>query len=181
MTPAMDMARRYYRLGLAAAKRRDLGSALRYADLACLLKSLGRAYAPNQSDMLHEDGEPRQDNTLYQGGMPHEDDEPEPDDMSRLAEICRYELGNDAEGGLEQVAALAGQKKWQAAAAAAKAVPRQTVRLLNIQGCLWYLAKRYAYAADCFANALAKDRGNRLAADALVEIRRQRKYFWRFF
>jgi hypothetical protein len=157
MTLAADIAGRYYRLGLAAANRRDLSAALRYAELARLLKS------PVPGDALAENGEPEQD------------------DVSRLAEICRHERGNDAEDGLEQVAALAEQKKWQAAAAAAKAVPRQSVRLLNIQGCLWVLAKRYARAADCFAASLAKDRGNRLAADALVEIGKQRKYFWRFF
>jgi hypothetical protein len=167
MTPAADIARRYYRLGLAAAKRRDLSSALRYAELACLLKSLCQTAAPEQGFAV-------------QDGVPQEDGGTEPDDASQLAGICRYELGIDAEDGLERVAALAGQKKWQAAAAAAKAVPRQSARLLNIQGCLWYLAKRYARAADCFASALAKDRGNRLAADALAEIRRQRKYFWRF-
>jgi hypothetical protein len=161
---AADMAGRYYRLGLAAAKRRDLSSALRYAEFACLLKSLARTDAPKQNGVLHENGGP------------------EEDDAARLAEICRCELGNGAvNDGLEPVAALAGQKKWQAAATAAKAIPRQDARLLNIQGCLWALAKRYARAADCFAASLAKDRGNRLAADALAEIGRQRKYFWRFF
>jgi tetratricopeptide (TPR) repeat protein len=170
MTLTADIAGRYYRLGLAAAKRRDLSAALRYADLARLLKPQDRTNAPVQGDALYENGE------VYKNG------EPEQDDAARLAEICRHELGSGAvNDGMEQVAALAEQKKWQAAAKAAKAIPRQNVRVLNIQGCLWALAKRYARAADCFAASLAKDRGNRLAADALAEIGKQRKYFWRFF
>ncbi|MFP3088948.1 hypothetical protein LQZ21_01310 [Treponema sp. TIM-1] len=100
-------------------------------------------------------------------------------DAARLAEICRYELGGMPEP--ERFTILAGQKKWKAAALAAKGVPHQSVRLLNIQGCLWALAKHYGRAADCFARALTKDRGNRLAADALAEFSRRRKCFWRFF
>jgi tetratricopeptide (TPR) repeat protein len=135
---------RYYRLALAAAKRRDLTAALRYADFAAVLN-------------------------------------PEHDDAVRLAEICRYELEETQEPVLERIGLLAEQKKWKAAAKEAGAVSHRSVRLLNIQGCLWALAKRYAPAADCFAGALAKDRGNTLAADALAELGRRRKCFWRFF
>jgi tetratricopeptide (TPR) repeat protein len=154
MTTMKDIAIRYYRLGLAAAKRRDLSCALYNAELACLFSSFYRA--SGQNDARFQDFE----------------------QASHLVRICRYELG--AEAGLERITSLAGQKKWYAAIAAAKAVPHQSVRLLNIQGCLWFLAKRYAQAAACFAQALSKDRGNRLAADALVEISRRRTYFWRF-
>jgi hypothetical protein len=104
-------------------------------------------------------------------------------DATHLAELCRYELGEDdaQEPELETVGRLARQKKWKAAALAARELPRQSVRLLTMQGCLWALAKNDARATDCFAGALAKDRGNRLAADALAEIARRRKWFWRFF
>jgi hypothetical protein len=143
---AAEMGARYYRLGLGAAKRRDLSAAFRYASFARIL-------------------------------------DPEHGGAARLAEICRYELGEDPEEerepALERLRLLAGQKKWKAAAQAARSIPRQSVRLLNIQGCLWALAKRHAPAADCFARALAKDRGNRLAAEALAELGRPR--FWRFF
>jgi hypothetical protein len=143
---AAEMGARYYRLGLGAAKRRDLSAALRYASFACILA-------------------------------------PEHTGAARLAEICRYELGEDSgedsEPAFERLVFLAGQKKWKAAAQAARSVPRQSVRLLNIQGCLWALAKRRAPAADCFAKALAKDRGNRLAAEALAGLGRPR--FRRFF
>jgi tetratricopeptide (TPR) repeat protein len=161
MTQGADLARRYYRLGLAAAKRREVGLALRYAERACVLDSLCR-----------------NDAHLYP-------DAPHGSDARHLAEICRYELGEEQAAldhtEMARVSALAGEKKWQAAAKAAQSIPHQSVRLLNIQGCLWVLANRYAPAADCFTKALAKDRGNRLAADTLVEIGRRRKYFWRFF
>jgi hypothetical protein len=146
-----EMARRYYRLGLGAAKRRDLSAALCYADFACVL------------DPGHEDA-------------------------ARLAEICRQELGDTGEAqeaaqeaALEKIGFLAGQKKWKAAAVTAGGVSPQTVRLLNIQGCLWALAKRDDRAADCFAGALAKDRGSALAVEALACLGQRRKFFRRFF
>jgi hypothetical protein len=144
------MAGRCYRLGLGAAKRRDLRAALDYAALAGVL------------DPGHEGA-------------------------ARLAEICRYELGGiedagePAPEGFEGLVSLVRQKKWKAAAAEAKRFPCQSVWLLNIQGCLWALAKRYDSAVDCFAGALARDRGNLLAAKALAELSRRRKSFWRFF
>jgi tetratricopeptide (TPR) repeat protein len=143
---AKELGRRYYRLGLGAAKRRDLSAALRYAFCARVL-------------------------------------DPEHGGAVRLEEICRYELGEDfgedSEPALERLGLPVKQKKWKAAARTARGLPRQSVRLLNIQGCLWALAKRYAPAEYCFARALAKDRGNRLAAEALAELGRPR--FWRFF
>jgi hypothetical protein len=145
MTIPEETARRYYRLGLGAAQRRDLSAALRYADFACVLN-------------------------------------PGYEDAARLGEICRDELGETGgEPVFERLSLLAEQKKWKAAALAARGVSRQTVRLLNIQGCLWALAKRYDLAADCFAGAWAKDHGNTLAAKALAGLDRRRNCFWRFF
>jgi hypothetical protein len=126
--------KRYYRLGLGAAKRRDLAAALGYAKFALLL-------------------------------------DPEHEGAIRLAELCRIELGE--EPALSRIAQLVAEKKWKAAAVAAKGA-RQNVRLLAIQGCLWALAKRSGPAADCFAQALARDRGNALAAEALAELGRKR-------
>jgi tetratricopeptide (TPR) repeat protein len=140
------LGRSYYRLGLAAAKQRDLSAALAYASLARIL-------------------------------------DPEHEGAARLAEICRYELGETdeiREPALERIVLLAGQGKWRAAATAAKRGP-QSVRTLNIQGCLWALAKRYGPAADCFSKALARDRGNALAAEALACLGRRRRYWGGFF
>jgi hypothetical protein len=146
------LAGSYYRLGLAAAKRRDLSAALRYASYAALL------------DLGH-------------------------DDAARLAEICRRELGGDGDdepgadprGDLKKALALTRQKKWAAAARETRKIPHPSVRLLNMQGCLWALAKRGAPAADCFARALEKDRGNLLAREALACLGRRQTLFWRFF
>jgi hypothetical protein len=142
----VNMGARYYRLGLAAAKRRDLRSALGYADFARLV-------------------------------------EPEHTGAARLGEICRIELGEDGsrEPELEGIVLLAGRKKWKAAALAAKGLSGQSVRLLNIEGCLWALAKRPDAAADCFAQALARDRGNALAAKALAQLGRRRKFLGGLF
>jgi tetratricopeptide (TPR) repeat protein len=150
VTDSEEIARRYYRLGLAAAKRRDLTAALRFAFLACVLNPEGG------DDSCHED-------------------------VEHLAEICRSELGDTRDPAFERIGLLAKQKKWSAAARAAGTVSEQSVQLLNIQGCLWALAGRHAPAMDCFGKALAKDRGNILAADALAELARRRKSFWRFF
>jgi tetratricopeptide (TPR) repeat protein len=149
MITTEDLGRRYYRLGLGAAKRRDLSAALVYAKFALLLN-------------------------------------PEQGGAGRLAEICRIELGEAGgepqapESCLNRIILLAGKKKWKAAALAAQgAAP--SVRLLIIQGCLWALAKRYGSAADCFAKALTRDRGNVLAVEALACLGRRRKFLGGFF
>jgi tetratricopeptide (TPR) repeat protein len=147
VTDSEKIAGRCYRLGLVAAKRRDLRGALDYAALACAM------------DPSH-------------GGA------------ARLSEICRYELGGAeyvGEQALERLLSLVRQKKWKAAAEETKRLPCQNVWVLNIQGCLWALAKRHDSALDCFAGALAKDRGNLLAANALSGLSRRRKSFWSFF
>jgi tetratricopeptide (TPR) repeat protein len=145
MTGAEDPGRRYYRLGLGAAKRRDLSAALDFTQFTLLLN-------------------------------------PEHPGAIRLGEICRIELGTEPQAAaLDRIAQLALKKKWKAAALAAKKSAPQNARLLTIQGCLWALAKRYGPAADCFAKALARDRGNALAAEALAELGRRRKFLGGLF
>jgi hypothetical protein len=144
-------------MGLAAAKRRDLSAALAYAEFACLLTS-------DQQDAAYK-------NTAHENAM-------------QLAKICRYELGDAQDArqpGAEAVYLLARQKKWKAAAQAARRLPHQSVRFLSIQGCLWALAKHYAQAADCFARVLEKDCGNRFAVQSFAETSRRRMRLWRFF
>jgi tetratricopeptide (TPR) repeat protein len=108
---------------------------------------------------------------------------PNHEGAAKLLELCLDELGESAAGetvgdGLGRVRELAEQKKWRAAEKAAQAVPRRSVRILNIRGCLLAAAKRYAQAADCFAKALMMDRCNALAAEGLAETAAQRKWFW---
>jgi tetratricopeptide (TPR) repeat protein len=143
----MELEKRYYRLALSAAVRRDLGGAAIYAQYACLLS-------------------------------------PENGDAAKLLELCCYELGENGEDdGLDQVRALVTQKKWRKAEQAARTIPHQSVRVLNIRSCLLALARQYTQAVDCFAAALGKDRFNRLATDGLVAAGLaatavQRKWFW---
>jgi hypothetical protein len=83
------------------------------------------------------------------------------------------------DAGLAAVRALAEKKEWRAAAKAARIIPHQSVRLLNIQGCLWAAAKDHAKAADYFARALTRDQDNRLAAVCLADLARQApRRFW---
>jgi tetratricopeptide (TPR) repeat protein len=162
-----ELGTRYYRLALSAAAGRKLSSAVLYARYACLF-----------------DGE-------------HQD-------AAKLLDLCRYELGELTDGesaddgldsqaaqaastipslqnetaGLAEVHALVEKKKWRAAAKAARTIPHQSVRLLNIQGCLWVAAKDYAKAVDYFARALTKDQDNRLAAAGLTDLAQRPKRFW---
>jgi tetratricopeptide (TPR) repeat protein len=104
---------------------------------------------------------------------------------AKLLELCLDELGETARvdripDGLETVRTLAAQKKWCAAEKAARALPRQSVRVLNIRACLLAAEKRYARAADCFAKALAMDRGNALAAEGFAETALRRNFLHRW-
>jgi tetratricopeptide (TPR) repeat protein len=157
-----ELGTRYYRLALSAAAQRNLSSAVLYARYAC------------RFDSEHQDA-------------------------AKLLHLCRYELGEQMDGenaddglnlraaqtdgesvddGLGTVRALAEKKKWRAAAKAAMTIPHQSVRLLNIQGCLWAAAKNYAKAADYFARALTRDQDNRLAAVCLVDLAQRPRRFW---
>ncbi|MDR1175121.1 MAG: hypothetical protein LBK83_06605 [Treponema sp.] len=136
--------RRYYRLALLAALRRDLSVAALYASYALAF------------------------NAEHAGA-------------AKLLELCLDELGeaacgNNAPDGLEMVRVLAGQKKWSAAEKAAQALPRQSVRVLNIRACLFAAEKRYAQAADCFAKALTMDHGNVLAAEGFAGTALRRNF-----
>jgi tetratricopeptide (TPR) repeat protein len=140
--------RRYYRLGLWAAARRDLSGAVRYARYALAV------------------------NPAHGGA-------------AKLLGLCRGALGegepgeaaggNTAGDGLTEVRALAAQKKWRAAEKAARALPCQSVRVLNLRGCLHAAGKRYAQAAACFAEALTLDHGNALAAAGFAATVARRK------
>jgi tetratricopeptide (TPR) repeat protein len=109
---------------------------------------------------------------------------PEHEGAAILLSLCLDELGEavcDTPDALEKVRVLAGQKKWREAEKAAKSIPRQSVRILNIRACLLAAAKRYVGAASCFAKALAMDRGNALASEGLAEVAEitaRRKWWW---
>jgi hypothetical protein len=149
-TLGRDLGARYYRLALSAAAARNLSGAVLYARYAVLLDRGHRNAAKLLELCLRELGEP--------GG----------------AEI----FPETPDGPLEKVRLLAAEKRWREAARAARDIPGQNARVLNIQGCLWALAKDTAKGADYFVRALGKDRFNRLAAEGLAELIRKRKPFW---
>ncbi|GMO39204.1 MAG: hypothetical protein Ta2F_15600 [Termitinemataceae bacterium] len=101
----------------------------------------------------------------------------------QLEEICRSELyGYPSTKQIpENIINLVKQKKYLKAAQLLSSNPDQSVRCLSMQGCLWALAKRNSKAADCFMRVLEKDRGNKLALQAVMELQSQCKPFWRLF
>ena len=97
---------------------------------------------------------------------------------ARLLELCQYELGDsDAEFAdeINQIRYMVERKQLRQAARRAKAIPHRSVRVLNIQGCLYACDKRYGKAARAFAQALEKDCGNHFATASLAEVTKRRK------
>jgi tetratricopeptide (TPR) repeat protein len=159
-TISRGLGTRYYRLALSEAVRRNLRGAVIYARYAAML-------------------------------------DPEHRNAVQLLRLCRYELGEsddtkafpeeslaeltihtNSEESLEKIKLLGAEKKWREAARAVRVLPHQSVRVLNMQGCLWALAGNRPKAADCFAQALRKDRFNRLAAEGLAELPPKRRFLW---
>jgi len=100
------------------------------------------------------------------------------ENAARLLELCQHESGYpDSEyiDDIKQILIRIERREWRRAARLAKSIPRQSVRILNIRGCIYACAKKYAVAAGFFAEALEKDRGNRLAAAGLVEVTKHHK------
>lgn len=103
------------------------------------------------------------------------------ENAAKLLGLCLHEMGEPNEeydaaaDEFEQIRPLIQRKKWRAARRLARSIPHQSVRVLNIQGCLCACSKRYGTAARFFAKALEKDSGNRLALSALTEVTTRRK------
>jgi tetratricopeptide (TPR) repeat protein len=160
------LGRVYYLLALSAAERGDLSACARLASLSVAL-----GYA--------RDGAVR-----------------------RLLGLCLYELGEleraaDAladcpeladevrvsqaltKAGLADAEAFLRRGSWRAALRAVSAIPHQSVRLLNIRGCILAGSKRYARAGRLFAQALRKDAGGRAAPEYLREAAGRAPFFGR--
>jgi tetratricopeptide (TPR) repeat protein len=159
-----ELGRKYYLLALSAAERGDLSGAARLSFCAFSLDE-GQAKA------------------------------------RRLLGLCLLELGNTEDAakilaefpdlaggasearaltkaGLETVERLIRRGKWRAALKAAEKIPHQSVRLLNIRGCILAGAKRYAEAGRLFALAEEKDRGGVEASEYLRETAKRAKSLW---
>jgi thioredoxin-like negative regulator of GroEL len=153
-----ELGRRYYLLALSAAARGDLSDAARLAFCAFSLD----AEQTNARRLLGI--------CLLELG--HTDDA-----ANMLAEFP--DLADGArearaltKAGLEAVERLIRRGRWRAALKAAEQIPHQSVRLLNIRGCILAGAKRYAGAGRLFALAEEKDRG---AAEAPAYLREAAK------
>jgi len=95
----------------------------------------------------------------------------------KLLEICLHELGNlnpESDESYEQIRIPVKQKKWRKAISHAKSTPHRSVRILNIQGCIYACAKRYKKAAQAFSEALEKDKHNKTATSGLAEVIKHR-------
>jgi tetratricopeptide (TPR) repeat protein len=159
-TISRGLGARYYRLALSEAELRNLRGAASYAQYAVTLDPDHLNAAKLLRLCLGELGE--------SCGM-----EPSPEDPQ-----TELNIPDDTEERLEKIKLLGAGKKWREAARAAQALPHQSVRVLNIQGCLWALAGNRPKAAECFARALRKDRFNRLAAEGLMELPPKRRFLW---
>ncbi|MCL1919142.1 MAG: hypothetical protein FWG14_12740 [Peptococcaceae bacterium] len=157
-----ELAKRYYRLALARAACRDLSAAVTYACYACLL---GEEH-DNAAKLLFL--------CLYELGDLHTLQNSFPEWEKSLA--CDMDVAgikqewNRTQDSLEEIGALVQNKKWRRAIRKARALSSPNVRVLNIQGCLYAVMKRYRMAARFFAKALTKDRGNQFASAALMEV-----------
>jgi len=104
------------------------------------------------------------------------------ENVAALLRLCRYELGDlraAPQPELEPILERVQRKDWRGAARLAWSIEHQSVRVLNMQGCIYACAKRYSTAARFFARALEKDHGNQLATDGLVAAVSHRKWRWR--
>ena len=159
-----ELAVQYYRLALSAAARRDLSSAALYARSACLLGGGQENAARLLGLCLYERGELAEAQNVLSS-------------FPELAATIREECGA-MENGFERIGSLVRQKKWRGAMRGARLIPHQSVRILNIQGCLCALAGDNGKAARFFAKALQKDCGDRLALAGLMEAVNRKKRLW---
>ena len=103
------------------------------------------------------------------------------ENAAKLLEICLCELDGHSPETAEdnqKILVPVKLKKWRKAARFAGEAPHQSVRILNIRGCIYACAKRYGKAAREFSQALEKDKGNKLAAAGLAGALQCRIWRW---
>jgi tetratricopeptide (TPR) repeat protein len=157
------LSARYYRLALSAASRRDISGAARYAYRACLIGGAGGGAFRLLGLCLYELGEPEALRYFSSDS---------PEQAAARKEFNRMMVE------WERIRVLVDRKKWRKAIRRAEQIPCRNVRVLNLHGCLLACAGRYGEAARFFAEALEKDRGNRLASAGLTEALNRRKKAW---
>lgn len=159
-----ELGHRFYLLALSSAKRGDLSDAARLAYCALSLDSKQDKARRLLGICLYEFGDTQNAASILA-------QIPELSDAAREA----HERTVD---GLSTVAQLIRRGKWRQALKAAENIPHQSVRLLNIRGCILAGEKRYVKAGRLFALAEEKDRGGHNAPGYLRETAKRVKFFW---
>ena len=86
--------------------------------------------------------------------------------------VDEHELTREA---IEKIRILVAAKKIRKAKTRARKIQNQSVRVLNIRGCLLAASKRYGKAAKIFTRALKKDSGDKTALTGIMEVCKKRK------
>ena len=97
------------------------------------------------------------------------------ENAARLLNLCLHELGvlsAGPEDEIKQISDAVQQRKWRKALRLAKALPQRSVRVLNIQACLYACARKHKKATQAFAKAQEKDTSNQLAIAGLGALGR---------
>ena len=139
----------YYRLALFCAKQNDLSGAVKHARRSLRLNAGDVSARKLLGLCLYELGELDGAIDFLEGS-------------SELSDEVRAERERTDEA-LKRAQELAARKKWRKADAVLRGNVRQSVRILNIRGCMKAVSGRRRAAAQLFALALEKDVGNRAA------------------
>ena len=174
-----ELAERYYRLALSKATKRDLSGAVMLAGYACEFDENNKNAARLLELCLYELG--RLDVEGDDNELPPVKNIRTP---FRIAFFGKRNSGSAPMGKgslsdreiIEKISFLAQGKQWHKAVHMARSIKHRNVRVLNIQGCLYACMRQYKLAACSFAQALEKDRGNKLAAHGLAEVTRRERF-----
>jgi tetratricopeptide (TPR) repeat protein len=150
-----DLAVCYYRLALYHAKMNDLSGAVRHARRSLRLDAKNASARKLLGICLCELGELDSALCILEG-------------CGELSDEVRIENERTRET-IRQARELAARKKWRKADAVLRSNMRQSVRILNIRGCMKAVSGSRRSAAQLFALALKKDTGNRDTRAYLIQ------------
>lgn len=187
MDLTIEVADCYYRLALSKAMRRNLSGAVRFARGACSLNANHANAARLLKLCLYELGELNVGFAYENESLPVPADQPpidnkadanqSPTEQIPLKQPPTNGCANTSRKIMEEIRSLVQRKKYRKAARLATTITRRSVRVLNIQGCLYACAKQYDQAASAFAEALGRDCTNQLATKGLLDCIQHEKRF----
>jgi len=153
---SVELAKRYYRLALFCARKDDLSGAVKYAQRSLRLNADDASARKLLGLCLYELGELDGALSAFEGS-------------AEFSEEVRSELKRTGET-LKRARELASGKKWRKADALLRGDVRQSVKILNIRGCVKAASGRRRAAAQLFALALEKDVGNHAVVEYLAQV-----------